>query len=203
MPFLPRAARRDLRINPTLAWIQPPCQPGPDSRISNWRGAVSGCGNNRGRHLTAWADREMQAERFRTYSKMKGLMALATGLSMIFQIWRTCGRRACDLPALPTRDLVGDEVALHGRTGRQVGRGAHLLTGPACLKKPSSTAAIATKYEAETRLDRGPIFETCDNHANHGMRRVSFGLYACRPNDISPLCNVRVRLKMDSRSRWG
>src|SRR5262245_1889842 len=49
MPFLPRAARRDLRINPTLAWIQPPCQPGPDSRISNWRGAVSGCGNNRGR----------------------------------------------------------------------------------------------------------------------------------------------------------
>src|SRR5262249_48914476 len=38
MPFLPRAAR----ASPTLAWIQPPCQPGPDSRISNWRGAVSG-----------------------------------------------------------------------------------------------------------------------------------------------------------------
>src|SRR5262245_17519757 len=32
---------------------------------------------------------------------------------------------------------------------------------------------------------------------------VSFGLYACRPNDISPLCNVRVRLKTESRSRWG
>jgi len=38
---------------------------------------------------------------------------------------------------------------------------------------------------------------------NHGMRRVLFGLYACRPNDISPLCNVRVPLKTDSRSRWG
>src|SRR5262249_27796259 len=53
------------------------------------------------------------------------------------------------------------------------------------LKKPSSTAAIATKYEGESRLDRGPIFETCENLANHGMRRVSFGPYACRPNDIS------------------
>ena len=27
---------------PRCAWIQPPFQPGPDSRISNWRGAVSG-----------------------------------------------------------------------------------------------------------------------------------------------------------------
>jgi len=131
------ASRRPTRSpdKPHAGVDSAPCQPGPDSRISNWRGAVSGCGNNRGRHLTAWADREMQAERFRTYSKMKGLMALATGLSMIFQIWRTCGRRACDLPALPTRDLVGDEVALHGRTGRQVGRGAQLLTGARLLEK--------------------------------------------------------------------
>jgi hypothetical protein len=36
-----------------------------------------------------------------------------------------------------------------------------------------------------------------------GMRRGSFGLYACRPNDIGPLCNVRVPLKTDSKSRWG
>jgi len=44
--------------------------------------------------------------------------------------------------------------------------------------------------------DRSPL-------PNHGMSRGSFGLYARRPNDISPLCNVRVPLKTDSRSRWG
>ena len=32
---------------------------------------------------------------------------------------------------------------------------------------------------------------------------ASSAIYACRPNDISPLCNVRVPLRTDSRSRWG
>jgi hypothetical protein len=40
-----------------------------------------------------------------------------------FRIGRTCGRRACELPALPMRALVGDEAGLHGWTGRRVGRG--------------------------------------------------------------------------------
>jgi hypothetical protein len=37
--------------------------------------------------------------------------------------------RACELPTLPTRDLVRDEAGLHGRPGRRAGRGAYLLGG--------------------------------------------------------------------------
>ena len=38
---------------------------------------------------------------------------------------------------------------------------------------------------------------------SHSVISASSATYACRPNDISPLCNVRVPLKTDSRSRWG
>jgi hypothetical protein len=52
------------------------------------------------------------------------------GLLMIFQDRvDVAAGRACELPTLPTRDLVGDEAGLHGWTGRRVGRGAYLLTG--------------------------------------------------------------------------
>jgi hypothetical protein len=43
--------------------------------------------------------------------------------------------------------------------------------------------------------------QMASRYPNHVER--SFGLYACRPNGISPLCNVRVPLKTDSKSRWG
>jgi hypothetical protein len=39
--------------------------------------------------------------------------------------------RVCELPTLPTRDLVGGEAGLHGWTGRRVGRSAPtFLRGP-------------------------------------------------------------------------
>src|SRR6516164_1181102 len=47
-------------------------------------------------------------------------------------IERTCGRRAYKLPALPTRDLVGDEAGLHGWTGRKVGK----VEAPTFLRGP-------------------------------------------------------------------
>ena len=51
-------------------------------------------------------------------------------------------RRACELPALPTRDLVGDEAGLHGWTGRRVSRRPLGYGGSreACAGSQSKTA---------------------------------------------------------------
>ena len=68
---------------------------------------------------------------------MKELMALAAAEDS-FRIGRTCGRRACELPAPPTRDLVG-EAGLHGWTGRRVGR------GPTFKRWARSCAIFVTK----------------------------------------------------------
>jgi hypothetical protein len=61
------------------------------------------------RHGSARLIAKCKWRRLRTYSKMKELMALAAGLPTIFQDRRTLRP---ELPALPTRDLVGDEAGL-------------------------------------------------------------------------------------------
>ena len=47
-------------------------------------------------------------------------MAPAVGLRTIFRDWEDVRPEACELPLLPMRDLVVDEAALHGWTGRRV-----------------------------------------------------------------------------------
>ena len=85
MPFLPRAARRDLRINPTLAWIQPPASQGriPGYQIGEEQSA--GVGTTVGVTLQRGLIAKCKRRDLRTYSKMKELMALAAGLPTIFR----------------------------------------------------------------------------------------------------------------------
>src|SRR5262245_42334445 len=74
------------------------------------------------------------------------------------------------------------------------------------VRRPS-TGVFDFRYERPTRgtfvfvTSTGVAGPNMHNNAVPIIRTitdegfVSFGLYACRPNDISPLCNVRVRLK--------
>jgi hypothetical protein len=65
----------------------------------------------------------------RTHSKMKELMALAAGLPTIFPDREDVAAGGLRATGSANATPRGNEAALHGWTGRRVGRGAHLLTG--------------------------------------------------------------------------
>jgi len=132
--------------------------------------------------MTAWVQKQSGSGR-------------SLGCRQSFRIGRRYGRRACERPALPTRDLVAGEAGLHGWTGRRVGEAPTFYGRPVTHNEGGVTHNEGSKTRAKNaRFDAIRLRRACSAVRRHRICSVDRVGHLKSVASITPMLRRSVRL---------